>query len=135
VKVRLVDGMFGIKLVWPGWFEDPLAEVRVGFPAKYDQKFDIPIGSKMFIYITEYQRIMAINKVTGTWEEGKLKFSPTGRFPLCLPVETLFKADYGLSIKEIRSIVPTFRPHEGLSYFPITEGEYLDLEKLLMSNG
>ncbi|MEH6996197.1 hypothetical protein V7075_26420 [Neobacillus drentensis] len=54
---------------------------RMGFPAGYDQRFDIPIDSKMFIYVTEYQRIMAVNQVIGKWEERRNKYSPTGKFP------------------------------------------------------
>jgi hypothetical protein len=135
VAGRLIDGMFGIKLVWPGWFEDLLAIERIGFPAGYDQRFDIPIGSKMFIYVTEYQRIMAVNQVIGTWEDGRIKYSPTGKFPLCLPIDSPFKANYGMGLKEIQRIVPRFIPKQGLSFFPISEVEYIDLEKKLIING
>lgn len=117
VNRNLVNGNFGIKLVWPGWFEDSLADKRVGFPPLYDQRYNIPISSKMLIYVTDYQRIMAINKVMGTWEDGKVKYEPSGSFPLCLPIECTLRANYGLGIKEIQRIIPRFRPHQGLSFF------------------
>jgi hypothetical protein len=133
---NLKESMFGIKLVWPGWVvDDPLADVRVGFPRGYDKLLTLPVGSKMLIYVTEYQRIMAINIVIGTWDEGSVKYSPSGKFPLCLPVNTPLKANYGLSKSEIKSVVPRFNPHEGLSYFPISKEEFFALEKLLISNG
>ena len=89
----------------------------------------------MLIYVTEIQRIAAINNVTGNWDEGKERYSPSGSFPICLSVETSFRAEYGLTIREIQRIVPTFRPHQGLSLFPISKKDYLLLEQLLISNG
>jgi hypothetical protein len=126
---------FAIKLVWPGYFEDPFAYERMGFPAGSNRKFDIPIGSKMLVYVTEYQLIMAISKVTGTWDEGKERYSPTGSFPLCLPIETPFKSQNGLSIREVQKIVPGFRPHQGLSYFPVSEAEFMEIERELYHRG
>jgi hypothetical protein len=41
------DGTFGIKLVWPQFMDDELADCRVGFPTEYDKKYDIPLNSKM----------------------------------------------------------------------------------------
>lgn len=78
---------------------------------------------------------MAISTVTGDWDEGKERYSPSGSFPICLPVETPFRAEYGLTIREIQRIVPTFRPHQGLSFFPISKENYQTLESLLISNG
>lgn len=46
MKNNLIDASYGIKLVWPGYFEDPLANERVGFPRGYDSRLFIPIGSK-----------------------------------------------------------------------------------------
>ena len=132
---RLKDGARGIKLVWPGWFEDELASERIGFPPHYDKRFDIPLNSEMLIYVTEYKYILAINRVTGTWEEGKGKYSPSGSFPLCLPIKETFKSDYGLSLKEIQNVVPTFKPHEGLSFFPLEDQHYNELSKRLVDKG
>jgi hypothetical protein len=129
------DGVFGIKLVWPGYFEDPLAYERMGFPRDSNNRFDIPINSKMLVYVTEFQLVMAVSKVTGTWEEGNQRYSPTGKFPLCLPIETPFRSEYGLSLREVQKIVPRFRPHQGLSYFPISEAEFIELEGKLHHNG
>jgi len=129
------DGAFGIKLVWPGYFEDPLAYERMGFPRDTNTRFDIPIHSKMLVYVTEYQLVMTVSKVTGTWEEGDERYSPTGPFPLCLPIETLFRSEYGLSLKEVQKVVPHFRPRQGLSYFPISEAEFIELERELHQKG
>lgn len=127
--------MFGIKLVWPGYVEDDLADRRVGFPADYDKKYDIPINAKMFIYVTEYQAIVAINQVTGTWEEGKRLYRPKGRFPICLPITETFRSRVGLSKKEVQEIIPHFRTYEGLSFYPLSEGEFIELERVLIQRG
>lgn len=131
----MVDGMFGIKLVWPGFFTDSLARERVGFSRGYDQRVDLPIGSKMLIYITEHQRIMALSQVTGTWDEGKMKYEPSGQFPICLPVKTPVVAEIGLTKQEIQRVVPRFQTHRGLSFFPLSKAEFIELEQALKANG
>ena len=132
---EMIDGMFGIKLVWPGYFGDELAYERVGFPRGYDERLDIPIGSKMLIYVTEVQRIMALSIVTGTWEEGERKYAPSGQFPICLPVETPIKSQIGLTKDEIKRMIPRFQTYRGLSFFPISEAEFIELEQALKTNG
>lgn len=135
VRKQLEDGAFGIKLVWPGYIEDDLADRRVGFPADYDKKYDFPINAKMLIYVTEYQAIVAVNQVTGTWDEGKRLYKPRGRFPICLPIKETFRSKVGLSKKEVQQIIPRFTTYEGLSFFPLSEGEFIELEKALIQRG
>jgi hypothetical protein len=131
----LKDGSRGIKLVWPGWFEDEFATERIGFPRDYDKRFEIPVNSEMLIYVTEYKYILAINKVTGTWDDGKKKYSPSGNFPICLPIKETYKSEYGLSLKEIQLVVPNYKPHEGLSFFPLDDDSFNKLKKRLLEKG
>jgi hypothetical protein len=63
------------------------------------------------------------------------KYAPTGKLPLCLPIDSPFKVNYGRGLKDIQRIVPRFIPKQGLSFFPISEAEYIDLEKKLIING
>ncbi|MGG0888132.1 hypothetical protein [Brevibacillus parabrevis] len=129
------DGMYGIKIVWPTWIDDTLADKRMGFPPGYDSKFDIPIKAKMLVYVTDYKAILAINEVTGTWEEGKKLYSPRGRFPLCLPIKENFRAKNGLPLKEVQEVIRTFVPREGLSFFPLSQAEYMELEQVFLQRG
>lgn len=89
----------------------------------------------MFIYVTQYQAIVAVNQVKGTWDEGKRLYRPKGRFPLCLPTVETFRSKVGLSKKEVQEIIPRFTTYEGLSFFPLSEGEFIELERVLIQRG
>lgn len=121
-----------IKLVYPDWVIDEYRGQRMGFAGKY-KNLSFPIGAKMLIYLTEQQLIMGINTVRGTWKEGEIYPSSSG-YPLKLPIHMDYevqKDGFGLSLKEIQRVVPLFKPHKDLSFFPVSEEQFNTLRELL----
>ena len=121
-----------IKLVYPDWVIDPLRDKRIGFSGRY-RNVQFPIGAKMLVYLTEQQLIMGINTVTGTFRDGEVFPSSPG-YPLRLPIVMDYEVPHdgvGINIREIQSIVPDFRPFRDMSFFPITEEQFTQLESLL----
>lgn len=124
---------YTIKLVYPDWVIDDLREKRMGFSGRY-KNLKFPIGAKMLVYLTEQKLIMGINTVSGTWKEGEV-FPSTAGYPLKLPILMDFEVPNdgdGLSLQEIQRIAPQFQPYKDMSFFPITEEQYLQLEKQLI---
>lgn len=122
-----------IKLVWPGYFTDEDRDKRIGFSSKY-KNLEIPLGAKMLVYITEVQRIMALNTVTGNWCDGT-RYPTTPGFPLNIPIKLEFLSEYGLSLKEVQSVVPNFTPCKDMSFLTLSEEQFIRLQKKLVNNG
>jgi len=123
---------YTIKLVYPDWVVDEHRDKRMGFAGKY-RNLIFPIGAKMLVYLTEQQLIMGINTVKGTWRDGEVFESRPG-YPLKLPIFMDYevpKDGTGLHSREIRNMVPLFRPHKDLSFFPLTEEQFTSLDKML----
>ncbi|MED4040988.1 MULTISPECIES: hypothetical protein [Niallia] len=124
---------YTIKLVYPDWVVDNLRDKRMGFSGKY-KNYSFPIGAKMLVYLTEQQMIMGINTVKGNWKDGEIYPSGSG-YPINLPVVMDYevpKDGIGLTLKEVKNIVDYFQPRKDLSFFPLSEDQYMTLEKLLI---
>lgn len=127
---------YGIKLVWAGWQNDQL----IGFSDRAKKKWEAHIGPgvKMLIYETSVKRpgytgrggirsIIGEVEVTGTWEQGKGKVTPTQEHDNPLDVRVLRRRQdvIPIPLHRVRQIIgnETF-PHQGQAWKPLTEEQY-----------
>lgn len=120
---------YGIKLVWAGWNNDEI----IGFSNKARKKWedDIRPGVRMLIYETSkppgLKAIVGEVEVTGTWEQGEGKPTPTKEHNHPVNVRVLRRrADITpIPLHRVRQITGDEKfPRQGQAWKPLSEAQY-----------
>lgn len=126
---------YGIKLVWARWHDENV----VGFSDRAKKKWedDIEPGIRMLIYETSIKRpgntkrgvkaIVGEVEVTGTWEQGAGKATPTQEHDNPVDVRVLrYRADISpIPLRRVREIIRDASfPHQGQAWRPLSQEQY-----------
>lgn len=118
-----------IKYVYPEWFGDADRHETVGFNEKY-MNHQFEVSGKLLIYIIEHQLIVGSYDIIGKMQEDYQR-----EHPLRLPIKKIYciedDGSNGVDINKIRRFVPNFKPNRTMSYHPINETQFINLEILL----
>jgi len=124
------DSYYGIKFVWHNWRQDSLRTQRITFNSNNNvyHENNIPIDSKMLVYVFGINQIQGMYEVTGSYRN-----SGDPHFNIEISVNLVCDKINGLTVSEIKKHLRSFNPTRGTSYLPLKkslfDSLYYDLQK------
>lgn len=127
--------IYGIKLVWAGWDNDP----TIGFSSRAAGRWadKLPAGTRMLLYETTgkpkgskakgTKSIVGEVEVSGTFDDGEAIRSPDEQHDRVIPVTVIRRRDEQplIPLERVREILNDDQyPRMGESWRPLSEEEY-----------